>query len=63
MNVAGGHSIDSLIPKTPIILRHSPTAGTAFTTPSPDPINTTLQGHATHNITAGIIIIVFVPCT
>jgi hypothetical protein len=53
MNVACGHSIDSVIPKTPIILRYSPPTGTAFAAPSPHPINTTLQGHATHNITAG----------
>jgi hypothetical protein len=50
MNVAGGHSIDSIIAKAPIILRYRSPAGTALATALPNPANTAHEGHTTHNI-------------
>jgi hypothetical protein len=50
MNVTGGHSIDSLISKSPIILRNRSSTGTALTTPPPHPANTVHGSHTIHHI-------------
>jgi hypothetical protein len=49
MYVTCGHSIDSLIPKSPIILRHRSSTGTALATPLAHPANTVHKGHITYH--------------